>query len=377
MRPLNFAKPQERQRAMDRLTVGVAPTIRGTGMKQRHRSAVEELQALRDAGISKQAERAAQAKLRRKSALVQQVAQREATERLRAQRAARAQAPAQRAAQQEANRAQARDDILRAKLDQRAAEQEAAQNELVRRASTRWATPAPASRNRSPPRNLEGGPTEDGLSSSAANLQKGERYVNMDHILLEGIRSSTALKRFSFPMLKLPKRVKTAAALEQESEALAEDLLNSFKAGLGDPFDLLFGPTGLDDNSSSEEEWDPKSKLPYMPRRKLDKRLANALIMIAAPLGRLERELRAHDCDVARERLLPWPDSRLAMQVVAAEIVSFGAAKRSMEREEVGPAPHGFSYVQVHDEIFLTCDDGEGSMVYVGDANQIFIRHKP
>ncbi|KAJ7029545.1 hypothetical protein C8F04DRAFT_1264809 [Mycena alexandri] len=362
---LDLANPRERQLAMDRLAVGVRPTMRGSAMKERRKTA-RSFKALRDAGIAKQA----QAKIRsanfRKSQLAQQAAQQEAAKRLKAQRITHAQ-----------TLAQARDDALRAKLQQRTEEQAASQEELVRRASARWNTPAPPTRGPSPPRNPERGADDDYIPSSTEGLQKGERYVDMDYVLAEGIRASTAAKRFSFPMLKLGKRVKTAAALEQESEALAEDLLNSFKAGLGDPFDLLSGPTGLDDDSSSEEEWDPKSKLPYMPRRKLDKRLANALIMIAAPLGQIERELRAHDREVAQERLLPSSQSRIAMQAVAAQIALVGTVQRSEEREEVGPAPHGFCYVQVNDQVYLTSEGGNGSMVYVGEADRIFICHRP
>jgi hypothetical protein len=38
---------------------------------------------------------------------------------------------------------------------------------------------------------------------------------------------------------------------------------------------------------------------------------------------------------------------RLAMQAVVAQIVVVGAQKKSMERDELGPALQGFCYVQV------------------------------
>ncbi|KAJ7302315.1 hypothetical protein DFH08DRAFT_826803 [Mycena albidolilacea] len=51
------------------------------------------------------------------------------------------------------------------------------------------------------------------------------------------------------------------------------------------------------------------------------------------------------------------------LEPVAAQIVEVGATKRSRERAEVGPAPHGFEYVQVGESVFLTAIEGNGSMM--------------
>ncbi|KAJ7301489.1 hypothetical protein DFH08DRAFT_821190 [Mycena albidolilacea] len=63
------------------------------------------------------------------------------------------------------------------------------------------------------------------------------------------------------------------------------------------------------------------------------------------------------------------------LEPVAAQIVEAGAAKRSRERAEVGPAPHGFEYVQVGESVFLTAIDGNESMMYVGTSDSIFVVH--
>ncbi|KAJ7761422.1 hypothetical protein B0H16DRAFT_1456172 [Mycena metata] len=191
-------------------------------------------------------------------------------------------------------------------------------------------------------------------------LEGGERlsFVDMDFILWENIRASLSPDRFPFSLDEdvLPELVKDHVSLETQSEALAEHLLKSFKAGKGDPFDLLdtaprsTSPGGSD----SSDEWDPNSKLPYMPRLKLDKRIANALVMVAAPIGQLQKDLRAHDQEVIQERYRPWPSAREAMAQITAEIVAVGAEKKLMEREEIGPAPLGFSHLQFNDIILST-----------------------
>ncbi|KAJ7301968.1 hypothetical protein DFH08DRAFT_827072 [Mycena albidolilacea] len=61
------------------------------------------------------------------------------------------------------------------------------------------------------------------------------------------------------------------------------------------------------------------------------------------------------------------------LEPVAAQIVEVGATKRSRERAEVGPAPHGFEYVQVGESVFLTAIEGNGSMMYVGASDSIFV----
>ncbi|KAJ7351940.1 hypothetical protein DFH08DRAFT_805239 [Mycena albidolilacea] len=63
------------------------------------------------------------------------------------------------------------------------------------------------------------------------------------------------------------------------------------------------------------------------------------------------------------------------LEPVAVQIIEVGAAKRSRERAEVGPAPHGFEYVQVRESVFLTAIEGNGSMMYVGTSDSIFVVH--
>ncbi|KAJ7914616.1 hypothetical protein B0H13DRAFT_2325204 [Mycena leptocephala] len=141
---------------------------------------------------------------------------------------------------------------------------------------------------------------------------------------------------------------------DPETLALAQQMVDSFKAGLGDPFDLWQNPPVADDSSSDEDEWNPNGGLPYFPRRKINRRVANALTMIVTTLGQLEADQYAEERRIRAER----------------------AAKKSMERCELGPAPHRFCYVQVGDEIYLASEDGDGSLVYVAEADMVLIRYR-
>ncbi|KAJ6494503.1 hypothetical protein C8R45DRAFT_927681 [Mycena sanguinolenta] len=160
---------------------------------------------------------------------------------------------------------------------------------------------------------------------------------------------------------------------DEETVELAEKMLEAFKAGLGDPFDLWRFPPVMDSSSSSEDEWDPTGGLPYCPRprRRISKRVANALTMISLPLGRLQRAMEAEEGRLHAERYRPWPHVRLVMQGVLAEIVAVSTGKKLLERDEIGPAPHGFCYIQVNDQVYLAAEDGDGSMVYVAEAHRV------
>jgi hypothetical protein len=170
-------------------------------------------------------------------------------------------------------------------------------------------------------------------------------------------------------------------------------MVDSLKAGLGDPFDLWQNPPVADDSSSDKDEWNPNGGLPYFPRRKINRRVANGLTMIATTLGQLEADQYAEERRIRAERYVPWPHMRIAMQAVVAQIVVVGAAKKSMERSELGPAPHRFCYVQVgcvyrashiqktnwfdhSDEIYLASEDGNGLLVYVAEADMVLIRYR-
>ncbi|KAJ7699406.1 hypothetical protein B0H16DRAFT_1749439 [Mycena metata] len=298
-------------------------TAEARGLKQQRLTAVEEVEQIRDAGLRREADRAI---LRRRRPL------------------------------SVAEEVQAIQDAAIEELKKR---HDAELAKAAKEALTKVALPA----------------------SQEDLLEKGERFVNMDFAFWDNIRASLSPDRFPFSLDEdvLPKLLKDHVSLETQSEALAEHLLESFKAGKGDPFDLLdtaprsTSPGGSD----SSDEWDPNSKLPYMPRLKVDKRIANALVMVAAPIGRLQKDLRAHDQEVIQERYRPWPSAREAMAQVTAEIVAVGAERKLTEREEIGPAPLGFSYVQFNDQIYLARDDGDESMVYVAEADSVIICQIP
>ncbi|KAJ7763834.1 hypothetical protein B0H16DRAFT_1718467 [Mycena metata] len=210
------------------------PTIRSTGMKQKHKAARSFRPVVTLASRKK-----LNAPLKPKSATLPGTKHSSLS---KLQRMARAEAFAHRAAEQEAVRAHARQAILRAKFEQRREEQAAAQQDFTGGSNRR----SPAS-GYSQPR------WEDPMVCTA-DLQKEERYVDMDYAFMlmhtpdtpsltadslmppmlpdrpdsfyEGIRASMASE--GFPPLTLPERVKTAAhgnvfllALEEESEVLA------------------------------------------------------------------------------------------------------------------------------------------------------------
>ncbi|KAJ7277864.1 hypothetical protein C8J57DRAFT_1222646 [Mycena rebaudengoi] len=58
-----------------------------------------------------------------------------------------------------------------------------------------------------------------------------------------------------------------------------------------------------------------------------------------------------------------------------SDILRVGAEKRSKECAELGPAPSGFSYIQIGDNIHLTATDGNGSTMYIAHAASVRIVH--
>ncbi|KAJ6478365.1 hypothetical protein C8R45DRAFT_1007110 [Mycena sanguinolenta] len=163
---------------------------------------------------------------------------------------------------------------------------------------------------------------------------------------------------------------------DEETVALAEHMLDAFKAGHGHPLDLWASPPAIDSSSDEEDEWDPDGGLPYCPRRRISWRVANALSMITLTIGQLERDQRAEERRLRAEHYAPWPHMRVAMQAVLAEVLQIGAVKKMLERVEIGPAPHGFCYIQVNDEVYLASEDEDGSTVYVGEAARVLIRNR-
>ncbi|KAJ7605718.1 hypothetical protein B0H17DRAFT_1154206, partial [Mycena rosella] len=95
------------------------------------------------------------------------------------------------------------------------------------------------------------------------------------------------------------------------------------------------------------DEFDPDAGLPYCPRWNISSRRANAMVILASRLTEdewLERE----QADLAlRQQEQYRKQAEHAMVPVAAELISVGALRKSLEREEIGPAPHGFQYIQL------------------------------
>ncbi|KAJ7434291.1 hypothetical protein FB451DRAFT_1419022 [Mycena latifolia] len=221
----------------------------------------------------------------------------------------------------------------------------------------------------SPPIPLPTPPSSSSLTMGAADLQKGERYTNMDFILFKNLEKTRAKK---------PPAPPAEYEDDEETKAIAQRMLDAYVADGTDPLVTMLEPF---DDMSSEEEYDPNCGLPYVPQLKIDRRRADAVLMISGTLAQLESERLAAD-SAARtmqyysSRFIPWPHVH-AMKQVAAEIHDLGATKRSMERVELGPAPHGFSYVQLENQVYLVADDGDGSMVYIAEASTVLICRRP
>jgi hypothetical protein len=94
---------------------------------------------------------------------------------------------------------------------------------------------------------------------------------------------------------------------------------------------------------SDDDEYDPASGLPYMPRFKISRHRAHAMVVVAAWIGAQE----AHAEQAAKRATRQWRDAKRTMVQVVAQILEVGANKRRLEKSEIGPAPHGFQYVQL------------------------------
>ncbi|KAJ7117998.1 hypothetical protein C8R43DRAFT_960500 [Mycena crocata] len=153
-------------------------------------------------------------------------------------------------------------------------------------------------------------------------------------------------------------------------------------------------------DASSEEDFDPTAGLPYCPRWKISSRRANSMIVLAATLSAeeiqaefaikraiLQRQearrtmvrVAAQILEVGAERaakreILLRRQALRTMALVVQQIVEVGSSKRTLEKTEVGPPPHGFAFVQVDDDLHLTRIGGDGSLVYVDKATRVFIR---
>ncbi|KAJ6488190.1 hypothetical protein C8R47DRAFT_1071931 [Mycena vitilis] len=179
-------------------------------------------------------------------------------------------------------------------------------------------------------------------------LQWGEPYANVDFDVSEGIKASISAERGGYPRPDLKPRTRnvnvkgrqcifplpsttmfdeclySAAEDDPETLALADQMLQNFKAGLGDPFDLLDEPPALMNDSDDSDDHDPKSTLPYIPRRKTDPRISDALMIVASALGQLEGGHRANERRTRAEALVKrWTEEIALLEAERRRIVLF------------------------------------------------------
>jgi hypothetical protein len=67
------------------------------------------------------------------------------------------------------------------------------------------------------------------------------------------------------------------------------------------------------------------------------------MVVVAARIGAQE----AHAEQAAKRAARQRRDAKRTMVQVAAQILEVGASKRRLEKGEIGPAPHGFQYIQL------------------------------
>ncbi|KAJ6499594.1 hypothetical protein C8R47DRAFT_1211885 [Mycena vitilis] len=131
--------------------------------------------------------------------------------------------------------------------------------------------------------------------------------------------------------------------------------------------------------ASDDDEYNPAAGLPYMPRWNISTRRANAMIVVAAREAASEAKAEAERKQAAGQRreAKRWLAQVLAqirevgaqrrfakaagsrreaqrmMLQVLAQIQKLGAQRRFLEKAEIGPAPHGFQYVQTGYKLVL------------------------
>ncbi|KAJ7661221.1 hypothetical protein B0H17DRAFT_1212247 [Mycena rosella] len=124
-------------------------------------------------------------------------------------------------------------------------------------------------------------------------------------------------------------------------------------------------------DASDEDEFDPDAGLPYCPRWNISSRRANAMVILASRLTK-DEWLECEQADLAlRQQEQYRKQAENAMVPVAAELILVGALRKSLEREEIGPAPHGFQYIQLEEAVYLTRGGGDGSLVYIASADSV------
>ncbi|KAJ7758451.1 hypothetical protein DFH07DRAFT_958298 [Mycena maculata] len=162
--------------------------------------------------------------------------------------------------------------------------------------------------------------TDSLLKATVVDPQKGERHKGMDYVL------------------GTPRKKKDHAAEYRDSPetlAMADVMLVEYYSRRRDHLADYRPVAG--ESESSEEEYDPNSTLPYIPRLKISKRRVNAFLLIHGTIARLEaKEKAAATAARLAARLAERARMKAAMSPVFAQIVDVGAARKSTQ--EVGPA---------------------------------------
>jgi hypothetical protein len=83
------------------------------------------------------------------------------------------------------------------------------------------------------------------------------------------------------------------------------------------------------------------------PHWNVSRRRADAMVIAACESFRGDVEELECRRAAQRDRYVPWESARLAMTQVATDIIARSADKKHMERDELGPAPWGFEYINI------------------------------
>ncbi|KAJ7239438.1 hypothetical protein C8J57DRAFT_1372553 [Mycena rebaudengoi] len=130
-----------------------------------------------------------------------------------------------------------------------------------------------------------------------------------------------------------------------------------------DPFEgkpcFYTQPDWSDASTDEDDEVMPDAP----PRWNVSRRRANAMVVAVSVSFRAKVEELERNRAARLARQVPWESARLTMAQVASEIIAHGAEKKSMERHELGPAPCGFEYLTIGEEVHLARTDGNGSTI--------------
>ncbi|KAJ7491795.1 hypothetical protein B0H11DRAFT_2228598 [Mycena galericulata] len=122
--------------------------------------------------------------------------------------------------------------------------------------------------------------------------------------------------------------------------------------------------------ASSEDEFDPNGILPYCPRYNISSGRAKEMYIQS-----MRRVVEVAQAELAVKRAMRQREqAKRQMAAVAAQILQVGAWKKALERAEIGPAPLGFQFLQIGEDIYLARSERDPSMVYVAPALSVYIR---